>query len=68
MVSIKKKIERIITGDSKSGYGWFVLLLSMVSIVYGGAVKLRRTFYKKAIFKSKRLPCSIISIGYEIHL
>jgi tetraacyldisaccharide 4'-kinase len=63
VVSIKKKIERIITGDSKSGYGWFVFFLSMVSIVYGWAVKLRRTFYKKAIFKSKRLPCSIISIG-----
>jgi tetraacyldisaccharide 4'-kinase len=63
VISIKKKIERIITGDSRSGYGWFLLFLSMVSIVYGGAVKLRRTFYKKAIFKSKRLSCSIISIG-----
>ena len=63
MYSIKKKIESVITGDNKKGYGWFVPLLSMVSKVYGGAVKLRRNFFKKAVFKSKRLPCSIISIG-----
>ncbi|MGB5991383.1 MAG: tetraacyldisaccharide 4'-kinase [Desulfobacterales bacterium] len=63
MISIKKKIERVITGDNKNGYGWFVSFLSMVSKVYGGAVKLRRIFYKKAVLKSKRLPCPIISIG-----
>ena len=37
--------------------------LSVVSKVYGGAVKLRRIFYKKTILTSKRLPCPIISIG-----
>ncbi|MGB2689035.1 MAG: tetraacyldisaccharide 4'-kinase [Desulfobacterales bacterium] len=63
MISIKKKIERVITGDNKNGYGWFVPFLSMASKVYGGAVKLRRIFYKKAVLKSKRLPCPIISIG-----
>ena len=63
MISIKKKIERVITGDNKNGYGWFVPFLSMVSKGYGGAVKLRRIFYKKAVLKSKRLPCPIISIG-----
>ena len=63
MISIKKKIEKVITGDNENGYGWFVPFLSMVSKVYGGAVKLRRIFYKKAVLKSKRLPCSIISIG-----
>jgi len=63
VISIKKKVERIITGDSRKGYGWFVLFLSMASKVYGGAVKLRRAFYKNAVFKSKRLPCPVISIG-----
>ena len=63
MISIKQKIERVITGDNKNGYGWFVPFLSMVSKVYGGAVKLRRIFYKKAVLKSKRLPCPVISIG-----
>ena len=37
--------------------------LSMVSKVYGGAVKLRRIFYKKGMLTSKRLPCPTISIG-----
>ena len=63
MIRIKKNIEKVITSDDIQRYGWFVLFLSMVSKVYGGAVKLRRNFYKKAVFKSKRLPCSIISIG-----
>ena len=63
MVFINKKVDRIITGDNKKRYGWFALFLSMGSKVYGGVVKLRRNFYKKAVFKSKRLPCSIISIG-----
>jgi len=63
VISIKKKIEEVITGDNKNGYGWFVPFLSMASKVYGGAVKLRRLFYKKNILTSKRLPCPIISIG-----
>jgi tetraacyldisaccharide 4'-kinase len=63
VVSIKKKIERVITGDSKNGCDGFVLFLSMVSKIYGGTVKLRRILYKKAFLKSKRLPCPIISIG-----
>ena len=63
MISIKKKIERVITGDNENGYSWFVPFLSMVSKVYSGAVKLRRIFYKKAVLNSKRLPCPIISIG-----
>lgn len=63
MIRIKKNIEKVIASDNNHGNGWFVHFLSMVSKVYGGAVKLRRNFYKKAVFKSKRLPCSIISIG-----
>jgi tetraacyldisaccharide 4'-kinase len=35
----------------------------MASKVYGGAVKLRRIFYKNGILISKRLSCPIISIG-----
>ena len=63
MVSIKKKIERVITGDSRNGCDWFALFLSMASKVYGGAVKLRRIFYKNGILVSKKLSCPIISIG-----
>jgi tetraacyldisaccharide 4'-kinase len=37
--------------------------LALASKVYGGAVKLRRVFYEKAVLKSKRLPIPVISIG-----
>lgn len=63
VIGIKKKIESVMTGDHKNGCGWFVPFLSMVSKVYGGAVKLRRRLYKRDVLKSKRLPCPIISIG-----
>lgn len=41
----------------------FKALLLLISKVYGGTVKLRRDFYTKAVFKSKRLSCPVISIG-----
>ena len=58
-----KKIEAIIYDSGVSPLFSFRSFLSMVSKVYGGAVKLRRIFYKKGILTSKRLPCPIISIG-----
>jgi len=58
-----KKIEAIIYDSGESPLFSFRTLLSMVSKGYGGAVKLRRLFYKKNILTSKRLPCPIISIG-----
>ena len=63
MITIKKKIESIITDDNKNGCGWFASFLGSISKVYGGAVKLRRVFYKKAVLKSKKLPCPVVSIG-----
>ena len=63
MIRIKKKIESVIMSDDNNGNGCFLLLLSMASKVYGGAVKLRRTFYKKSVFKSKKLSRPVISIG-----
>lgn len=63
MIRIKKKIESVIMSDDNNGNGCFLSLLSMASKVYGGAVKLRRTFYKKSVFKSKKLSRPVISIG-----
>ncbi len=63
MVGIYKKIEKVITSDSRNGYDWLVLFLSMASKVYGGVVKIRRIFYKNGILISKKLSCPIISIG-----
>jgi len=63
MIRISKKIRKIISDDNEVGYTWFASILSAASALYGGAVKLRRTFYNRGVFKSKRLPCFIISIG-----
>ena len=63
MIRIKKKIESVITSDGKYGYNWVAPFLSMASKVYGGAAKLRHSFYTKGVFKSERLPCFIISVG-----
>jgi tetraacyldisaccharide 4'-kinase len=63
MIRIKKKIERVIMSDDNNGNGCFLSLLSMTSKVYGGAVKLRRTFYETSVLKSKKLTCPVISIG-----
>jgi len=63
MGKIFKKFEDIIYDSGTSPLFSFRSFLSMVSKVYGGAVKLRRTVYKKAVFKSKKLPCPTISIG-----
>lgn len=38
-------------------------LLNTLSPIYGAAVRLRTIAYKYGIFKSKRLPCKVISVG-----
>jgi len=63
VIRIQKKVERVIKSDDNDGNGWIAPFLSMASKVYGGAVKIRRDFYQKRVFKSKRLPCPVISIG-----
>jgi tetraacyldisaccharide 4'-kinase len=63
MRNIFKKIEAIIWDNGVSSLFSLKFLFLLVSKVYGGAVKLRQDFYQKGFFKSKRLPCSVISIG-----
>ena len=63
MARIRKKIETIITENRKDRLFSFGSFLFMASLVYGGIVKLREFCYKAGIVKSKRLPCTIISIG-----
>ncbi|MEA3427987.1 MAG: tetraacyldisaccharide 4'-kinase [Thermodesulfobacteriota bacterium] len=60
---IRKKIEIIMTGNRKDRLFSFGSFLFMASLVYGGIVKLREFCYKAGIIKSKKLPCTIISIG-----
>ena len=63
MARIRKKIETIITENRKDRLFSFESFLFMVSLVYGGAVRLREAFYKNSILKPKKLPCFVISIG-----
>ena len=35
----------------------------MASKIYGGAVKLRQKLYQQGVAKSRRLPCTVISVG-----
>ena len=60
---IKTKIKTIMTGNEQARLFSFESFLFMVSLVYGGAVRLREAFYKNSILRPKKLPCFVISIG-----
>ena len=60
---IKKKIENIMTGEGGSSFSSVEFLLFILSLFYGGLVKLRSAAYQRGMIKSKRLPCKVISIG-----
>ena len=60
---IRKKIEKIMTGGPESRFYSFGHMLFIVSLVYGGLIKIRTEAYKRSIIKSKRLKCTVISIG-----
>jgi len=60
---IKKKIEKIMTGEGESSLSSVEFMLYTLSIFYGGLVKFRSKAYDKGIIKSKKLPCKVISIG-----
>jgi tetraacyldisaccharide 4'-kinase len=63
MSNIIRIIEKIMADKGESPLFSFRSFLSVVSKVYGGAVKLREKFYQKGVFQSKRLPCMVISVG-----
>jgi tetraacyldisaccharide 4'-kinase len=60
---IKKKIEKIMTGEGGSRFSFIELLLFTFSLFYGGLVKLRSAVYQSGMIKPKSLPCTVISIG-----
>ncbi len=61
--NVKRKIQAIMTGGRESGSLFLKPFLFAISIGYGGIVRLRETLYKKSFLQSKRLPCTVISIG-----
>ena len=58
-----EKFKTIINDSGRSPFFSLRWILALISKVYGGSVKLRRTFYEKSVFKSKKLSCPVISIG-----
>jgi tetraacyldisaccharide 4'-kinase len=60
---IRKKIKTIIDKDEKDRFFSFESFMFIISVIYGGAVKLRKFCYENKILKSKELPCKVISIG-----
>jgi len=60
---ILTKIKTIITKDEKDRLFSFESFLSVLSIIYGRAIKLKEFCHKNKILKSKELPCKVISIG-----
>lgn len=60
---IKKKIENIMTGEGESSFSSVEFLLFILSLSYGGLVKLRSAAYQRGIIKPKKLSCKVISIG-----
>ena len=60
---IKNTIENIITDNDPVCGICLKPLLSILSVVYGGAVTLKRKAYQKGVLRPKKLPCIVISIG-----
>jgi tetraacyldisaccharide 4'-kinase len=61
--NIKRKIHAIMTGEEENKSSLLRHFLLVISIGYGGLVKLREQLYKKGLLQSKRLSCPVISIG-----
>jgi len=51
------------TGERESNFSSVEFLLFILSLFYGGLVKLRSAAYQGGIIKPKSLPCTVISIG-----
>jgi len=60
---IKKRIENVMTQEGDNRFSFLKSLLFMISLFYGGLVKLRSTAYQEGMIKPKSLPCKVISIG-----
>lgn len=60
---LKQKIETIINGDTQDRPCSLESLLTKVSRVYGRALDIRQRWYLRGIFKTRKLPCPVISIG-----
>ncbi|MDY6855204.1 MAG: tetraacyldisaccharide 4'-kinase [Thermodesulfobacteriota bacterium] len=63
-MSLRTFSERIIYGRYEKKYIEILLIpLLLISLLYKCGVQLRYWLYKRGIFRSKELPCEVISIG-----
>ncbi len=62
MSGIKQKVQSVISGEETGGRV-FLFFLHSISVIYGLVVGLRSFLYDKGVFKARRLPCRVISIG-----
>ncbi len=62
--SIKKKIAQVMSqGESYESARPFSTLLFLLSLLYRGLVRQRIRLYRCGVFKSRKLPCMVISVG-----
>jgi len=62
MSYLTDKIRSAMTDDGRRASP-FPLLLSLLSGAYGGGLRFRRLLYRFRLFKTRRLPCRVVSIG-----
>lgn len=63
MELLKRKIKTIMTIEGVPFSSVVEFILYLFSLAYGVIVRMRTSFYKNGILKSKRLSCKVISIG-----
>lgn len=63
MKRIFKKVEDIMDSDNGTSIFSLEFLLKMISVAYGGSLKLRQNFFNREILQTKQLPCPVISVG-----
>lgn len=63
MSIVRKKIERVMHSEEKTGFSFLEMILSVFSAMYGTVIRIRDIFYLRGIFSRKRLSCRVISIG-----
>ncbi len=63
MQKIVNIVKTAMTEESNGRFLSFKSFLYLISLCYGGAVKLREMLYRRGIISSKRLPCIVVSIG-----
>jgi tetraacyldisaccharide 4'-kinase len=63
MCEIRKKIEKAIYSDGKSRLFSLESILSVAASFYGLIMRIRNGLFEFRIFKQKKLPCKVISVG-----